>query len=65
MNRVENRLQEYLDLGVGFVWLVNPITHEAWIYTKAAKQTVTDGILRTTAPEIEVPLRELFASAEG
>ena len=64
MSRVEKRLQEYLDLGVRFVWLVNPFTHEAWIYTAAGKETVTDGILRTWEPEIEVPLGELFASAE-
>ena len=64
MNRVEKRLREYLDLGVRFVWLVNPFTHEAWIYTAAGKQAVTDGILRTREPQIEVPLGELFASSE-
>ena len=65
MNRVEKRLQEYLDMGVRYVWLVNPFTHAAWIYSGAGKQAVTDGLLRTSEPDILVPLNELFASAAG
>lgn len=64
MARVEKRLQEYLDMGVRYVWLVNPFTHDAWIYSEAGKQAVTDGLLRTSDPDIQVPLEELFASAE-
>ncbi|MDQ2900618.1 MAG: Uma2 family endonuclease [Acidobacteriota bacterium] len=64
MTRVEKRLQEYLDMGVRFVWLENPFNHDAWIYSATGKQQVTDGILRTAAPDILVPLDELFAKAE-
>ncbi|MGI8990859.1 MAG: Uma2 family endonuclease [Bryobacteraceae bacterium] len=64
MARVEKRRQEYLDMGVQFVWLVNPFNHDAWIYSAAGKQPVLDGILRTAAPDILVPLNELFAAAE-
>ncbi|MDQ6664804.1 MAG: Uma2 family endonuclease, partial [Acidobacteriota bacterium] len=58
------RLQEYLDMGVQFVWVVNPFNHDAWIYSADGKQKVADGILRTIAPDILVPLDELFAAAE-
>lgn len=64
ITRIEKRLQEYLDMGVQYVWLVNPFTHAAWIYSGAGKQTVTDGLLRTSEPDILVPLDELFAAAE-
>ena len=63
MTRVEKRLQEYLDMGVRFVWVVNPVSRAAWIYSGAGKQAVTDGLLRTSDPDILVPLDELFAGA--
>lgn len=59
------RIQEYLDMGVPFVWLVDLLKHTAWIYSAAGKTLVTDGILRTASPDIEVPLNELFASSQG
>lgn len=64
MPRVEKRLQEYLDMGVRFVWVVDPVSQAAWIYSGAGKQAVTDGLLRTSEPDILVPLDELFAGAE-
>ena len=64
MSRVEKRLQEYLDMGVPFVWLIDPFSHAAWIYTRAGKQAVADGLLRKTEPNILVPLNELFAASE-
>ncbi|MDQ2900619.1 MAG: Uma2 family endonuclease [Acidobacteriota bacterium] len=36
--RVEKRLQQYLDMGVQFVWLVNPFNHDAWIYSGTGKE---------------------------
>ncbi len=64
ISRVEARLQEYLDMGVPFVWLIDPFSHAAWIYTRAGKQSVTDGVLRTSRPDILVPLDELFTASE-
>ena len=64
MYRVESRLKEYLQMGVPFVWLVDPISHEAWVYSDQGKVEVADGILRTSAPQLEVNLEELFRKAE-
>ncbi len=63
--RVEQRLQEYFDMGVQFVWLVDPENHDAWIYTSHEKTKVTDGILATHSPALTVSLEELFQRAEG
>jgi len=32
IGRMELRIQEYLNMGVPFVWLVNPFKHTAWTY---------------------------------
>lgn len=65
IGRMELRIQEYLDMGVAFVWLVDPFKRTAWIYSEAGKKLVTDGVLRTASPDIEVPLDELFAGSRG
>jgi len=65
MSRVEKRLQEYLDMGVSYVWVVDPVRHHAWIYSTSGKFAVTDGMLRTSNPEMEVDLSELFELAEN
>ncbi|MGI8743102.1 MAG: Uma2 family endonuclease [Bryobacteraceae bacterium] len=41
ISRMELRIQEYLDMGVPFVWLVDPFKHTAWIYSAAGKKQVT------------------------
>lgn len=63
-SRVETRLEEYFQIGVKFVWVVDPISHEAWIYSPSGKRTVEDGVLRTSQPDLEIQLTELFQIAE-
>ncbi len=65
MSRVEKRLQEYLDMGVSYVWVVDPVRHDAWIYSTSGKLAVIDGMLRTGNPKMEVNLSELFELAEN
>jgi Uma2 family endonuclease len=48
-------------MGVPYVWLVDPGSRRAWIYTSDAIVEVKDGVLRTQQPDIEVPLAEVFA----
>jgi Uma2 family endonuclease len=60
MSEMQERIDDYLSFGVPFVWLLNPRTKRAYIYTTAGMQEVQDGILRTRDPEITVPLAELF-----
>ncbi len=64
MARIETRIREYLDMGVAYVWVVDPISHEAWTYSGLGKQTVIDGVLRTANPTLEVILEQLFLKAE-
>jgi Uma2 family endonuclease len=61
MSRVEERIDDYLAMGVPFVWLLDPATRRAYIATVAlGLREVKDGVLRTENPALEVPLDEVF-----
>ena len=58
---MQEKIDEYLAFGVPYVWIVNPPTRKAWVYTAQGATPVRDGFLRAANPEIAVPLEELFA----
>jgi Uma2 family endonuclease len=60
MVRVQERIDDYLEFGVRYVWLINPQTRKAWIYTSDGAREAKDGVLRTANPEIAVPLSEVL-----
>lgn len=62
MSRMNIRIDDYLAFGVPYVWIIDPQTRKAWIYTSAGMTEVRDGVLRTHEPEIAVPLQELFTT---
>ena len=60
--RVEERINDFLAMGVVFVWVIDPQTRQAYISTAAeGLREVKDGVLRTENPGFQVPLAELFA----
>jgi Uma2 family endonuclease len=62
MNRVEIRIADYLEMGVSYVWILDPQTRQAYVSTKAeGLREVKNGVLRTENPTIEVLLAEVFA----
>lgn len=60
MNQMQERIDDYLAFGVRYVWLLNPKTKRAYVYTAEGIQEAKQGILRTESPEIVVPLAEIF-----
>lgn len=64
MSRVRKKIDEYLAFGVAYVWLVDPDTRRADVYTSSGFYEVKDGVLRTEDPAIEVPLAELFQALD-
>jgi Uma2 family endonuclease len=54
------KIADYLALGVRFVWVLDPLTRQAFTYTNSRMHEVTDGVLRTERPVIEIPLTEIF-----
>ena len=61
---MQDRIDDYLAMGVPYVWLLNPRRRRAFVYTSGGIHEVKDGILRTENPEIVVPLAEVFSEIE-
>jgi Uma2 family endonuclease len=56
--QTEDRIHDYLAMGVPCVWLINPRRLDrAWIYEAGVRRDISDGVL--TAGEIRVSLSEL------
>jgi Uma2 family endonuclease len=62
--RIQDRIDDYLNFGVRYVWVINPQSGRAWAYTTDGISEVRDGILRTENPAIEVPLAKVIAGLE-
>jgi Uma2 family endonuclease len=59
MAEMQERIDDYLAFGVRYVWLINPKTRRAWVYTKDAMQEAKGGLLEAKDPNIRVALTEL------
>ncbi len=59
MSEMQERIDDYLSFGVSYVWVLDPRTKRAYVYTSEASREVKE-TLSTQNPEIKVPLRELF-----
>ena len=60
MSRVQKRLQDFLEMGVPHVWLLDPQTKQAFVVTRDGLREVKTGMLATENPAFEVPLAEVF-----
>lgn len=60
MSGMLERIHDYLEFGVAYVWVIDPRTQRAWTYTRHEIREVTDGVLRTVNPDIAVPFAEMF-----
>ena len=60
MSRMQEKIDDYLRFGVRYVWLVNPETKRAYVFTSEGMVEVKDGVVKTKSPDIAVPLAEIF-----
>jgi Uma2 family endonuclease len=61
MSRIEARIQDYLEMGVHYVWVLDPQTKQAYVATAAeGLREVKTGVLATENPVFEVHLAEVF-----
>jgi len=62
MSRMEERADDYLAMGVPYVWVLDPAKRRAWTITSAEGwREVKIDVLKTHDPAIEVPLSEIFS----
>lgn len=61
MSRVEVRINDFLNMGVSMVWIIDPETRQAYTATAVeGLREVKTGVLRTASPVIALPLAEVF-----
>jgi Uma2 family endonuclease len=60
VTRLNEKLSDYFQMGVRYVWVLDPLTRRAFCYTPGEMHEVLDGMLRTKSPDIVVPLEEVF-----
>jgi Uma2 family endonuclease len=62
MSRVEQRTDDFIQMGVPNVWVLDPSTKRAFTASaEAGLREVKDSALRTENPALELPLAEIFA----
>ena len=64
MPRVLKRLNDFLDMGVVHLWLIDPIEREAFIYDRAGLRLVDGPRLALPGSPIFLDLPELFSSLD-
>ena len=60
MRRVEERIQDYLRMGVRYVWVLDPSLRIAYEATAETALREVKAVLRTEGPVLEMPLAEIF-----
>jgi Uma2 family endonuclease len=59
--RIQQRIDDYLAMGVPYVWVLDPSAKTAYAATPSARtQQVTGSVLKTLNPSVELPLSEIF-----
>jgi Uma2 family endonuclease len=60
VSRLNEKLADYFQMGVRYVWVLDPIAKRAFCYTPGEMHEVLDGVLRANNPDIEIPLADAF-----
>ncbi len=63
-SRTEARIEDYLSIGVRYVWVINPKTRRVDVVTSEGSYQEMSGILRTQDPYTELPLSEIYRDIE-
>ena len=57
---MQEKIDDYLQFGVPYVWVINPRLRKGYVATKAGMVEAASGVLATSDPDIRVPVAELF-----
>lgn len=58
--QMQIRVEDYLAFGVENVWVIDPVTKHAQVYSPQGFRLVSGGLLRTSEPDIEVNLFQVL-----
>ena len=60
MQYMQEKIDDYLNFGVPYIWIINPGNKKAYVVTRAGMVEATSGILETKDPEVSMPVSVLF-----
>src|SRR5579863_10518884 len=60
MNYMQEKIDDYLNFGVPYIWVINPWNQKGYVITQAGMVEAKSGVLETRDPDISIPLSELF-----
>ncbi|HLG99070.1 MAG TPA: Uma2 family endonuclease [Bryobacteraceae bacterium] len=60
MQDMQQRIDDYLNFGVPYIWIVNPRNRKGYVVTSTGMIEAKSGVLEARDPDIAVPLSELF-----
>jgi Uma2 family endonuclease len=62
-SRMQLKIDDYLEFGVKYVWLIDPRLKKAWSYTGEGKRD-SSAVLTTSDPALTLSLDEIFAALD-
>ncbi len=62
---LQEKIDDYLEFGIPHIWVVNPRSRRGYVHTPERSHAAKDGILRTAASSIELPLSKVFPAPAG
>ncbi len=60
MSSMQERIADFLDFGVPYLWVIDPRLKRCFVYTRDGMRTISEGELVTADPEIRLPLAVIF-----
>ena len=60
MQYMQQKIDDYLNFGVPYVWIINPKNRKGYVFTSGAMVEAKSGVLETRDPLISVPLAAVF-----
>jgi len=57
---LQERLDDYLSMGVPNVWVIDPASRRAWRIEREGHLEALDGVLRTSDQQVTLPVADLF-----
>jgi len=64
LTSLEDRVDDYVALGVGNIWVLDPVKRRAYVCTKGSFKEPEEGILLVPGSPIQIPLQDLFADLD-
>jgi Uma2 family endonuclease len=61
LQRFQERIDDYIRMGVGYIWVIDPRTRHAWIASTTGLQETPNGEFVIEGTSIRITLAEVFA----